>query len=203
MSPTIRRAALSGTAFIRACISRTSTMDVSSTTSRSQSSGLSSPRLKPPPLGSTSSNRWMVLGLEAGRLGHALRSAAGWRTEQKAGAFRREDMQDRLYDCGLSDARSAVWHFSAFFWSINTNNVVYDAKMRVGSWPWLCPQRHPADQWAQLRVDLRRSRNAKTGKIPIPVVPFVCARPLPDSLITVTRRHTCSPPITTENGSSR
>src|SRR5262249_13723715 len=28
--------------------------------------------------------------------------------------------------------------------------------MRVGSWPWLCPQRilmtHPVDQWAQLRV---------------------------------------------------
>src|SRR5262249_22045106 len=47
------------------------------------------------------------LGLEAGRLGHALRSAARWRTEQKAGAFRREDVQDRLYDCGLSDARSA------------------------------------------------------------------------------------------------
>ena len=39
----------------------TSTMEVSSTTSRSQSSGLSSPRLKPPLLGSTSSSRWMVL----------------------------------------------------------------------------------------------------------------------------------------------
>ena len=36
-------------------------MEVSSTTSRSQSSGFSSPRLKPPPLGSTSSSRWMVL----------------------------------------------------------------------------------------------------------------------------------------------
>ena len=36
---------------------------------------------------------------------------------------------------------------------------------------------HPADQWAQLRVDLRRSRNARTGKIPMPVVPFVCAGP--------------------------
>ena len=61
MSPTIRRAALSGTAFMNACISMTSTMEVSSTTSRSQSSGLSSPRLNPPPLGSTSSSRWMVL----------------------------------------------------------------------------------------------------------------------------------------------
>ena len=61
MSPTIKTAALSGTAFMSACISMTSTMEVSSTTSRSQSSGLSSPRLKPPPLGSTSSSRWMVL----------------------------------------------------------------------------------------------------------------------------------------------
>ena len=52
---------MSGTAFISACISMTSTMEASSTTNRSQSSGLSSPRLKPPPLGSTSSSRWMVL----------------------------------------------------------------------------------------------------------------------------------------------
>src|SRR5260370_1359168 len=42
MSPTIKRAALSGTAFSSACISMTSTIEVSSTTSRSQSSGLSS-----------------------------------------------------------------------------------------------------------------------------------------------------------------
>src|SRR5437016_4842702 len=61
VSPTTKRAALSGTAFTRACISMTSTMDVSSTTNRSQSSGLSSPRLKPPPFGSTSRSRWMVL----------------------------------------------------------------------------------------------------------------------------------------------
>ena len=61
MSPTIKRAALSGIAFMSACISMTSTMEASSTTSRSQSSGLSSPRLKPPPLGSTSRSRWMVL----------------------------------------------------------------------------------------------------------------------------------------------
>jgi hypothetical protein len=35
---------------------------------------------------------------------------------------------------------------------------------------------------AQLRVDLRRFRNAKTGKIPIPVVPFVCAGPKADQI---------------------
>jgi hypothetical protein len=59
-------AALSGTAFMSDCISMTSTMEVSSTTSRSQSSALSSPRLKPPPLGSTSSSRWMVLARRLG-----------------------------------------------------------------------------------------------------------------------------------------
>ena len=51
MSPTTKSAARSGTAFMSDCISMTSTMQVSSTTNRSQSSGLSSPRLKPPPLG--------------------------------------------------------------------------------------------------------------------------------------------------------
>jgi len=51
MSPTTKSAALSGTAFKSACISRTSIMEASSITSRSQSSGLSSPRRKPPVLG--------------------------------------------------------------------------------------------------------------------------------------------------------
>ena len=46
-----------GTAFMSACISMTSTMEASSITSRSQSRGLSSPRLNPPVLGSTSSSR--------------------------------------------------------------------------------------------------------------------------------------------------
>src|SRR3954452_14667655 len=44
MSPTISRAAWLGTARTSACISMTSTIDVSSMTSRSQSSGLSSQR---------------------------------------------------------------------------------------------------------------------------------------------------------------
>src|SRR5262249_7456156 len=47
------------------------------------------------------------LGLEAGRLGHALRGAAGWRAQHKAGAFRREDAQDRFDDCSLTNARPA------------------------------------------------------------------------------------------------
>ena len=64
MSPTMNRAALFGTAFSSACINMTSTMEVSSTTSRSQSSGLSSLRLKPPVFRSTSRSRWMVLALK-------------------------------------------------------------------------------------------------------------------------------------------
>jgi hypothetical protein len=49
MSPTIQEVGFVRHRFMRACISMTSTMEVSSTTNRSQSSGLSSPRLKPPP----------------------------------------------------------------------------------------------------------------------------------------------------------
>src|SRR5450432_1540927 len=54
-------AALSGVAFNRACISMTSTIDASSSTRRSQSRGWSALRLNPPPLGSTSRSRWIVL----------------------------------------------------------------------------------------------------------------------------------------------
>jgi hypothetical protein len=61
MSPTISRAACSGTAFSSDCIRSTSTIELSSTTSRSQSSGFSSLRLKPKAFGSNSSSRWMVL----------------------------------------------------------------------------------------------------------------------------------------------
>ena len=60
MSPTISSAAASGTALSSDCISKTSTMETSSTTSRSHSSGVSSLRLKPKVFGSNSSRRWMV-----------------------------------------------------------------------------------------------------------------------------------------------
>ena len=59
-SPTISSAAPSGTAASSARISMTSTIDVSSTTSRPHRSGLSASRLNPPVLGSTSSRRWIV-----------------------------------------------------------------------------------------------------------------------------------------------
>ena len=104
MSPTIKRAALSGTARKSACISMTSTIEVSSITSRSQSSGLSSPRLKPPLLGSTSSGRWMVFA-SMSRLGHSLGRTPCRRAQQEAGAFRGEDTEDRPDDCCFAHTR--------------------------------------------------------------------------------------------------
>ena len=59
-SPTISSAASSGTAASNARISITSTIDVSSTTNRSQSGGFSPSRRNPPVVGSTSSRRWIV-----------------------------------------------------------------------------------------------------------------------------------------------
>ena len=59
-SPTISSAASSGTAASSDRMSGTSTIEVSSTTSRPQSSGFSPSRLNPPVRGSTSSRRWMV-----------------------------------------------------------------------------------------------------------------------------------------------
>ena len=107
ISPTIRRAASSGTAFISACISMTSTMEASSTTSRSQSSGLSLSRLKPPPLGSTSSSRWMVLA--SNPVASVMRLAARPVGAQRSSfaPFGREHLQDRLDDGGLADTGAA------------------------------------------------------------------------------------------------
>ena len=59
-SPTISNAAPSGTAASSARISMTSTIDVSSTTSRPHRNGLSASRRNPPVVGSTSSRRWIV-----------------------------------------------------------------------------------------------------------------------------------------------
>ncbi len=59
-SPTSRSAARFGRAQTRAFTNRTSTIDVSSTTRRSQPSGFVSSRLKPPFFGSVSSRRWIV-----------------------------------------------------------------------------------------------------------------------------------------------
>ena len=83
MSPTISRAASSGTAFSSACISMTSTIEVSSTTRRSQSSGLLLVALEAARLGVDLEQPVDGLGLEAGRLGHALGGAAGGGAEQE------------------------------------------------------------------------------------------------------------------------
>src|ERR1043165_2703199 len=60
-SPTSISAACCGRAASTARISGTSTIEVSSTTSSSQLSGISSLRLNPPVRGSVSSRRWIVL----------------------------------------------------------------------------------------------------------------------------------------------
>ena len=67
-----------------ACISITSTIEVSSTTSRSQSSGLSLAALEAAALGIDLQQPVDGLGLEPGRFGHALGGAAGRRAQQKA-----------------------------------------------------------------------------------------------------------------------
>ena len=74
-SPTSSSAAWDGTALSSAFISGTSTIEVSSTTSRSQSSGFSSLREKPPCFGIDLQQAVDGLGLDPGLLGHALGGA--------------------------------------------------------------------------------------------------------------------------------
>ena len=76
-SPTFSNAAPSGTAASRARISMTSTIDVSSITSRPQLSGLSASRLNPLVLGSNLEQAVDRLRLEPGGLAHPLRGAPG------------------------------------------------------------------------------------------------------------------------------
>ena len=82
MSPTISSAAWSGTALISACISMTSTMEVSSTTSRSHSSGLSLSAFEAAALRVDLEQPVDGLGLEPGRFGHALGGTAGRGAQQ-------------------------------------------------------------------------------------------------------------------------
>ena len=76
MSPTIKRAALSGTAFMSACISMMSTMEVSSITNSSQSRVVAA-ALETAALGVDLQEPVDGLGLEARGLGHPLCRAAG------------------------------------------------------------------------------------------------------------------------------
>ena len=110
ISPTIRRAAWSGTAFRSACMRETSTIELSSTTRRSHSSGDSSFRLKPNDFGSISSKRWMVFASMP--VASFIRLAArpvGAHSKQLDG-FCRQDLQDRVDDGGFADARSTGDH---------------------------------------------------------------------------------------------
>src|SRR5215468_4758364 len=85
-------------------------MEVSSITSRSQSSGLSSLRLKPPLFGSTFKQPVDGLGFEAGRFTHALGGAAGWSAEQESHCLGGQDAQYRFDDGGLANAGTAGNH---------------------------------------------------------------------------------------------
>src|ERR1700692_4280650 len=80
----------------------TSTMEVSSTTRKSQSSGLSPFRLKPPPFGSTSSSRWMVLA--SNPVASVMRLAARpvGAHSNRLTPFSGEDAQDRVDDGRLA-----------------------------------------------------------------------------------------------------
>src|SRR4051812_24127215 len=82
----------------------TSTMLVSSRTSRVQSSGFSSVRLKPPPAGSNSSNRWIVL---ASSLGHPLGRPPGGGGQQDLDPLGRQDLQDGVDQRGFTHPRPA------------------------------------------------------------------------------------------------
>jgi len=72
MSPTIKRADLSGTALMSDCISMTSTIEASSTTSRGAVERIVFAALEAAPLGVNLQQPVDRPGLKTGRLGHAL-----------------------------------------------------------------------------------------------------------------------------------
>jgi len=87
ISPTINRAAVLGTAFMSACISMTSTMEASSITSRSQFEWIVVAALESSRLGVDFKQPVNGFGFKAGRLGHTLGGAAGWRAIAGAARF--------------------------------------------------------------------------------------------------------------------
>ena len=106
-SPTSSRLALGGSARSRWFISGTSTIEVSSTTSRSHSSGSASFRVKPPVAGLDFQQPVDGLGLHAGRLGQPLGGAAGGGAQQAAHLLGPQDQQDGVDQRRLADARPA------------------------------------------------------------------------------------------------
>ena len=106
MSPTISRAAVSGTTASDARISMTSTMG-SSTTSRPHSSGLSASRLKPPVAGSDLEQPVDGSGLLPGGLAPSSGGAAGRRAQHELDALGGQDAQDGVDQRRLAHARSS------------------------------------------------------------------------------------------------
>src|SRR5712671_950480 len=102
MSPTISNAAWSGTALISACISRTSTMEVSSTTSKSHSSPVVAVPFEAAAFRVHLEQPVDGFGLEPGGFGHALGGAARRGTQQQAHALSGDDAQDRVDDGRLA-----------------------------------------------------------------------------------------------------
>ena len=97
-------------ALVSAFISGTSTIEVSSTTSRSQSSGFSSLREKPPCFGINLQQAVDGLGLQPGLLGHALGRASCGRGQRHPDALGDQQAQDRVEQRRLADARATGHH---------------------------------------------------------------------------------------------
>src|SRR5438094_892343 len=91
MSPTIKRPAGSSKALRSACISRTSTIEVSVGDQQVAGERVIRAAFETIPLGVDLEQPVDRLGLEAGRLGHALGGAAGRRTEQEPHPLRGKD----------------------------------------------------------------------------------------------------------------
>ena len=109
-SPTRISAARGGTALSSACIKGTSTIETSSTTSSSHSSGCSSPRLKPPWAGSASSSRCRVLASRPVASPSRLAARPVGAARAMAGVLAGEDLEDAVDQGGLAHARPAGDH---------------------------------------------------------------------------------------------
>src|ERR1035437_5691008 len=104
MSPTKSRLAFGGRARSRFAMSVTSTIEVSSTTRRSQSKGFASFRPKPPVAGLDFGRGGVGFGLAAGRARQALGCPAGGRTQEATHFLGPQDQQDGVDQSGLAHA---------------------------------------------------------------------------------------------------
>jgi hypothetical protein len=109
-SPTSSSAARPGTALSSACISGTSTMLVSSTTSRSHSSGRSSVALEAAVRRVGLEQAVDRAGAQARALASRLAGPPGRRRERHLDALRDQHLQDRVHERGLAHPRPAGDH---------------------------------------------------------------------------------------------